>query len=50
MTALREHAARHGQQIPVLVDTTLAPLYPLFAQEFTHWKERNKAVPRRAGT
>jgi len=35
MTALREHAARHGRQLPVLVDTTLAPLYPLFDQEFT---------------
>jgi cystathionine beta-lyase/cystathionine gamma-synthase len=34
MAALRAHAARHGSQIPVLVDTTLAPLYPLFAQEF----------------
>ena len=35
MTALHEHQARHGQKLPVLVDTTLAPLYPLFAQEFT---------------
>lgn len=35
LTALRAHAARYGRQIPVLVDTTLAPLYPLFAQEFS---------------
>ena len=35
MTALHAHRERHGQQIPVLVDTTLAPLYPLFDQEFT---------------
>lgn len=34
MTALHAHRARHGRQLPVLVDTTLAPLYPLFAQEF----------------
>ncbi len=34
MAALRAHRDRHGRQIPVLVDTTLAPLYPLFALEF----------------
>jgi len=34
MAALREHREQTGSQIPVLVDTTLAPLYPLFAQDF----------------
>lgn len=34
LTALRDHAQRTGQQVPVFVDTTLAPLYPLFAQDF----------------
>jgi len=34
MTALQAYQAETGQQIPVLVDTTLAPLYPLFAQDF----------------
>ena len=32
MAALRAYRAEHGVAIPVLVDTTLAPLYPLFAQ------------------
>lgn len=27
---LRAYASRHGHRIPVLVDTTLAPLYPVF--------------------
>jgi cystathionine beta-lyase/cystathionine gamma-synthase len=35
MTALRAHRERHGRPIPVLIDTTLAPLYPIFAQEFS---------------
>ncbi|HEX3527042.1 MAG TPA: PLP-dependent transferase [Thermoanaerobaculia bacterium] len=34
MAALQAYQAETGQQIPVLVDTTLAPLYPLFAQDF----------------
>ena len=34
MNALRDHFARTGQKVPVFVDTTLAPLYPLFAQDF----------------
>jgi len=34
MAALQAYRAETGQQIPVLVDTTLAPLYPLFAQDF----------------
>lgn len=38
MAALRRYESVHGQRIPVLVDTTLAPLYPLFAQDFAqHW-------------
>ncbi len=36
MAALKTYQAETGQQIPVLVDTTLAPLYPLFAQDFAH--------------
>lgn len=34
MAALRDHFQRTGQKLPVFVDTTLAPLYPLFAQDF----------------
>lgn len=34
MSALRVHFERTGQRVPVFVDTTLAPLYPLFAQDF----------------
>jgi len=34
MAALKAHQSQTGHQIPVLVDTTLAPLYPLFAQDF----------------
>jgi cystathionine beta-lyase/cystathionine gamma-synthase len=34
MAALQAYQTQTGHQIPVLVDTTLAPLYPLFAQEF----------------
>jgi cystathionine beta-lyase/cystathionine gamma-synthase len=34
MTALKTYQSQTGHQIPVLVDTTLAPLYPLFAQDF----------------
>ncbi len=32
--ALRAYQTQTGHQIPVLVDTTFAPLYPLFAQDF----------------
>lgn len=35
MEALHAYRAQHGVTIPVLVDTTLAPLYPLFAQAFS---------------
>lgn len=31
LSALRAHAQNTGQKIPVLVDTTLAPLYPILA-------------------
>lgn len=34
MTALHAYREQHGVTIPVLVDTTLAPLYPLFSQSF----------------
>lgn len=32
--ALKAYQQRYGITLPVLVDTTLAPLYPLFAQDF----------------
>ena len=35
MAALESYRNWHGVVVPVLVDTTLAPLYPLFAQPFT---------------
>ena len=34
MSALRDHAAQHGHQVPVLVDTTLAPMFAIFAKDF----------------
>jgi len=34
MSALRDHATRYGHQVPVLVDTTLAPMFPIFAKDF----------------
>lgn len=34
VTALKAYQVQTGHQIPVLVDTTLAPLYPLFAKDF----------------
>ena len=34
MNALRLHRERTGNAIPVIVDTTLAPLFPVFAQGF----------------
>ncbi len=36
MRALRERATRHGAKVPVIVDTTLAPLFPIFAKSFAH--------------
>ena len=35
MKALREHHAHTGRQVPVIVDTTLAPLYPIFERDFS---------------
>jgi cystathionine beta-lyase/cystathionine gamma-synthase len=32
--ALRAYEAKHGVQLPVLADTTLAPLFPLLAQPY----------------
>ncbi len=34
MEALRAYHQQHGTYVPVLVDTTMAPLYDLFAQPF----------------
>ena len=34
LAGLRAYADRTGHRVPVLVDTTLAPLYPLFSQPF----------------
>lgn len=34
MGALRAYKAEHGITVPVLVDTTIAPLYPLFEKDF----------------
>ena len=36
MTGLRAHAQRFGRTVPVIVDTTLAPLFPIFAKPFAH--------------
>jgi len=35
MAGLRAHRARTGVTVPVIVDTTLAPLYPVFARDFS---------------
>ncbi len=34
MRALRADAEKHGRKVPVLVDTTLAPMFPVFAKDF----------------
>lgn len=34
MTALRAHEATHGRKVPVIVDTTLAPLFPIFSRSW----------------
>lgn len=34
MAGLRAYAERSGRRVPVIVDTTLAPLYPVFAKDF----------------
>jgi cystathionine beta-lyase/cystathionine gamma-synthase len=36
INALRKYQADTGHQIAVLVDTTMAPLYPLFTKDFAH--------------
>ncbi len=35
MKGLRADAERHGRKVPVIVDTTLAPLFPVFAEPFS---------------
>lgn len=35
MTGLRAYAQRWDRKVPVIVDTTLAPLYPIFAKSFS---------------
>ncbi|HEY4180937.1 MAG TPA: PLP-dependent transferase [Kofleriaceae bacterium] len=35
MAGLRAHQQRTGKQVPVIVDTTFAPLYPIFAKDFS---------------
>ena len=34
MTGVRAYAQRWGKKVPIIVDTTLAPLYPIFANDF----------------
>ena len=34
MTGVRAYAQRWGRRVPIIVDTTLAPLYPIFAKDF----------------
>jgi cystathionine beta-lyase/cystathionine gamma-synthase len=36
MTGVRAYAQRWGKRVPIIVDTTLAPLYPIFAKDFAH--------------
>jgi len=35
MAGVRVYRQRTGHQVPIIVDTTLAPLYPIFAKEFS---------------
>lgn len=35
MTALRAHEQKHGHKVPVIVDTTLAPLFPIFSRTWS---------------
>lgn len=35
MAGVRAYRKRTGKQVPIIVDTTLAPLYPIFAKEFS---------------
>ncbi len=34
MTGVRAYAKRWGRTVPIVVDTTFAPLYPIFAKDF----------------
>ena len=34
MAGVRAYAERWGRKVPIIVDTTLAPLYPIFAKDF----------------
>jgi len=34
MAGVRAYAQRWGRKVPIIVDTTLAPLYPIFAKDF----------------
>ena len=34
MDAMRAHEQRFGQRVPILIDTTLAPMYALFQRDF----------------
>lgn len=34
MAGVRAYEQRTGKRIPIIIDTTLAPLYPIFAKEF----------------
>ena len=34
MVGVRAYRQRTGKQVPIIVDTTLAPLYPIFAKDF----------------
>lgn len=33
MAGVRAYAAKHGVRVPIIVDTTLAPLYPIFEKQ-----------------
>jgi len=35
MTGVRAYAQRWGKKVPIIVDTTFAPLYPIFAKELS---------------
>ncbi|MBL8722279.1 MAG: PLP-dependent transferase [Myxococcales bacterium] len=35
MAGVRAYAERWGRKVPIVVDTTLAPLYPIFAKDFS---------------
>ena len=35
MAGVRAHQQRTGKQVPIIIDTTFAPLYPIFGKDFT---------------